>query len=1125
MFHNLIRIIILVAGVIATTTYEASAYSASYYTPESQLAQGHWVKLDIDTTGVYEVSYEQLREWGFSAPEKVNVYGYGAVLGTEQKFDNSRPDDPHVTSTYHTTDGRMLFYGEGPVRAIMSSAERASVTRNVYDRAGHYFISDIPVEEQAYETRPYTPYSDPTKTIRDWHYSIQLVENDVQNVGEGGYIYHDRPMKAGEQFTIPFHVKDFGWSKSTAAKGIFAFQAGVNNPESITITMKLSSEIGNVSYSPQRCNSNTVPTRLFVTAQGSASFYSTLSKPLNDTHFTATLTIPEEFNGPYAAIDFGYIIYPRFNKLGAEGELSMYFRERDFRGQNFCVDDADSDVQIWNVTEPANVARYETSYDAATGRALFTMGNEIGAANQRLVAFNPSDKQRTPRYAGEVANQNLHGLETPYLLIVSTSSLYDAACDLAEIHRRYGHDVAVVRQEEVFNEFSSGTRTPAAIRRMAKMFYDRDPERIAHVLLYGASSWDNRFICSEERDLLPVFECEIYDQARDGATNYASDQYYGFVADNYDPQKIHSQPAQLSVGRIPVTDLYSAYEANRKVEQYFKTPPPASAILRALKLSDDGDNGIHFTHSELLVDTLLHNNSMMTVVRADNLLFPFTNGIAAEATAHISNTLTRGVGFFYYTGHGDSHSVTAEKLWTTSLIKSLTYAYPPVGMMSSCDAYPFDRHSGTLVECMTLQPEGGMIGTIGACRSVYLDHNKPLSLAVAEAYANAKPGTTGGDLLKDARNLLISRGISANLGYNTLCYNYCGDPALPLALPSFEIEGEGFGTDKVISGQPTKFTAQVTGVDGQVMSNYNGPALIEVYDSPIERSTIIRRSDDGKEKTVQCDENLLCELPVSVKDGLISTEIVLPEPAIEGQSYRVVVTAIDDTSELSAAGTFRGSSILSDGSSVTPETPRILALGLSSDSMTDDHNAKSDVVVQASIDPTSQGLAVGNSGIRTSMVLILDGKTRYTQARSMLTYDSEGIAHLSFPIKSLSFGRHTVTLRAAGNSGLADEASLTFTVGTSALSGTLTVENDEIPVREEAVFNLDAEGRASRIIIVNEKGVMVHSSTDVSFPYAWDLCDSNGRPVSDGIYRAWAIIESDIAYGATDKTEFIVLQK
>lgn len=55
------------------------AYSTSYYATTSRLNSGHWVKIATDSEGVYQLTYDKLRELGFSDPSKVQVYGYGAL--------------------------------------------------------------------------------------------------------------------------------------------------------------------------------------------------------------------------------------------------------------------------------------------------------------------------------------------------------------------------------------------------------------------------------------------------------------------------------------------------------------------------------------------------------------------------------------------------------------------------------------------------------------------------------------------------------------------------------------------------------------------------------------------------------------------------------------------------------------------------------------------------------------------------------------------------------------------------------------------------------------------------------------------------------------------------------------
>ncbi len=57
----------------------ASAVGVSTFNYEfaenSRLTSGHWVRVSVDRTGIYEISYDRLRELGFSNPEKVGEIG------------------------------------------------------------------------------------------------------------------------------------------------------------------------------------------------------------------------------------------------------------------------------------------------------------------------------------------------------------------------------------------------------------------------------------------------------------------------------------------------------------------------------------------------------------------------------------------------------------------------------------------------------------------------------------------------------------------------------------------------------------------------------------------------------------------------------------------------------------------------------------------------------------------------------------------------------------------------------------------------------------------------------------------------------------------------------------------
>lgn len=1140
MLKHTLRLIVLTLAVVQALS--AAAYSTSYYTSNSKLASGHWVRVEADTTGIFEISHEQLLQWGFQNPADVCVFGYGAVRSSDNTFSAAFPDDLPQTASMHTAD-KLIFYAEADSRAALGRhAEAAVFTRNYYDTKGVYFLS----EEHPHEMLVDIPYAqaDESVPLLDYSYCIDLVEREAQCVGEGGVIYHGPKLKPKSSESFDFHIYDFGNSGATRKRGYFKYEAAVNTPVATKMPITVSPNIWMTDSKVYQSGSNTIATKLFVSAYGEAHFMHIDARPLHNTLMTMTVSVPQDYVGSYIAIDKAYVIYPRYNKLHSFSEIFLNFLPLEGKSQNFKILEADSNVEIWNVVDPANIVRYEYRYDVEEQTATAALSGNSRTENTRVVAFNPEATHRSPRYAGVVQNQNLHGLKTPEMVIFTTDELYPAACELADIHRsQQGLDVIVLNQKEVFNEFSSGVQTPTALRRLVKMFYDRDPADIKYILLYGPSTWDNRHLVNPDEGFLVNYECENLEQARESSTNYAADQYFGMVGDDFSPVDIGHMPMQISVGRIPARDIATARQINKKVLEYLSEVPSAANYLRTLKISDDGDDRVHFDHSEQVYKAICDSDPAMTMTRADNLLYPWTNSRATEARKLVARTLARGVGLMYYTGHGSSSGLTAENLWNVNAIEHTLNSHYPLVILSSCDAFPFDRESSTLIESMVFKVGGGAMGAVGACRSVYLDHNRPLSLAIAKAYAAAKPCDSGADIFRAAREIMISQGMVGNLGFNTLCYNYCGDPALPLRIPTFGIECTEIAGVSDLSSPfempsmtPVQIKARVNDPEGNIVGNFNGRVLIEVYDSPETLSTFVRNSDDGKTTDVVCDHNLLAEYGAIASNGLIETTIVLPAPAtpdvlnedgtFEGLGKRIVITATDSTTLIMAAGaltTPRITAAPDDEPSFDTTAPRIIEFAIDPDAYISPEAVTTDFNVLATIDPSLCGISVGISGIRPGLQLTLDGKYRYAEAGGMLTYADDKLAHLSYPMQNLSQGRHELVLTITNNAGMLATSTIAFTVGTPSLEGKLTLDFAG-PARSEATFTLSGASDAdATLIITDARGNTVHRAP-ATFPYTWNLRDASGARVPDGRYSAHVLLASDIAFGASPALDFIVVE-
>lgn len=64
------------AGVLCV---DSPAFNTDVYATRSALADGRWVKIAVDRSGMHRISESTLRSWGFSDPSKVKVYGYGGA--------------------------------------------------------------------------------------------------------------------------------------------------------------------------------------------------------------------------------------------------------------------------------------------------------------------------------------------------------------------------------------------------------------------------------------------------------------------------------------------------------------------------------------------------------------------------------------------------------------------------------------------------------------------------------------------------------------------------------------------------------------------------------------------------------------------------------------------------------------------------------------------------------------------------------------------------------------------------------------------------------------------------------------------------------------------------------------
>lgn len=153
---------------------------ANRYAAHSVLAEGHWAKIRVPSTGVYQLTDALIRQAGFTDLSRVKVYGYGGNLQNETLTaeDLIAEDDLKEVATCKV-GGKRLFYAKGPVSWESNTASRR--TRNPYSDYGYYFLTESDTEPQDVDSVTFVNSFYPSTD--DYH---TLYERDGYSWYQGG---------------------------------------------------------------------------------------------------------------------------------------------------------------------------------------------------------------------------------------------------------------------------------------------------------------------------------------------------------------------------------------------------------------------------------------------------------------------------------------------------------------------------------------------------------------------------------------------------------------------------------------------------------------------------------------------------------------------------------------------------------------------------------------------------------------------------------------------------------------------------------------------------------------------------------------------------------------------------
>ena len=1129
--------------VLACCAINTFALDKSYYAETSKLASGKWVRIAVTESGVYQITADDIRNWGLGTDLScIHVFGYGgAPLSEEMLGDNYADDLPQMPIV--RAGDRILFYAQGPTTWKRYGDVQQIQVQHPYAISGSYFVTnDSRFNDIEIEKAGNSPVGELVTTFID----RQFHEQEIINPGETGRAFLGESFLSNKTQSFKFNLDGLVPDSKVTIKVGFA-----NKTVGAGATGTLS-----LSYNGKPCTV-TNNDLIFGEVENSSHLHYNLLETIK--YFVLEGTNELDLSVNYAStgggvnylsrLDYITVNYSR-NLALKNGSLLFGIHEASM-GKSYRISDCGSATRLWDVTAP--FAPVQINAINEEGTLTFT---PTVSGRREFVAFDESGSYAHPEFIADVANQNIHGEPTPDMIILAPSAYLEQARRVAALHEQYdGFRVLVLDHEKVFNEFSSGTQDAMAYRRLCKMFYDRgateDGHSLGYLLLFGGGSYDNRLVGTDASILnFPRLLTWQSPLGRTEGGSYTTDDYFGILDDG--SAIGHNDKMNISVGRMLARNVSEARTVVNKLVKYVTKPVYGSWKNQIMFVADDENKGVHMTQS-MSMESIMNSNGGEDMVRNYVFIDAFeyvSDGGARtfpDARTKMFNTLTEGTLWWNYIGHSSTQNWTAEGLLKRSDVESnLFYKRLPVLYAATCEFLRFDNSVTSSGELVYGNANGGAIAVMCSPRLAEISSNGALSNALARVvFSRDEKGLQRriGDMLRLAKNNTSSSD------ENKRRFFVFGDPAMRLAYAPYTAHVETINGDPVDpdnmpvfkARETVEFAGKIVDLEGKPVDNFNGNIVSTLFGPLQSITTHGYGGSDGVKVTYEDRPNRLALNVDTVSGGRFNVRVVIPsEVNNEYDNYRpsmISLYAYDSRDALEAKGANSDFYIYGYNDEEVTDTigPRIITMGLNDDHFVDGSDINESPLFLATVADES-GVNFSSAGIGHSMTLTLDGVTEYTDLVSYYTplFAEQGtLGSISYQLNDLTPGLHNLRLRVWDVYNNVSEKTITFNVVKGLAPEIADVYCAANPASVETSFYVK-HNRPDAVVSVTIEvydlmGRRIWSTTQAgrsdmytSIPVTWDLVDMGGRRVPRGIYVYRATISTDGIKEATKAKKLAV---
>ncbi|HNV49625.1 MAG TPA: type IX secretion system sortase PorU [Bacteroidales bacterium] len=1112
---------------------------SSNFTNNSVLSSGNWFKIKIDRTGIFKVTYDQLAGMGMNVNslKSANIRVFGNGGGTLPESNSAPRFDDLQETAIEVFDGGdgifnqgdyFVFYGIGPdVWNFVPILFRFAHKKNLYDDWAYYFITvDKGTGKRVAAQPPSTLTANYISTsISDYTFheldEVNLIKSGREWYGET----FDLINTYDYNFSFPNLKKDVQQHIKirTYAKSILtsSFVANINDNDQLVIS------IGGTPDNPEGLYAKE--------GVGELKFYVTNDK----------INVGLKYNKP-ATNAVGWLDYIELNvtreNIFTGGQMA--FRDvwsKDYeKVTEFQLRNVNSGVTIWEVTDRHNV----TSIQAALSGNMMSFTLPTEESVREFIAFDGTEYYDV-QPVGPVANQNLHAISNIDYVIVTHPDFLPEALRLAGFHTSYSDlNTYVVTPDLIYNEFSSGSMDPTAIRDMMRMLYERGKtgKKPRYLLLFGDASYDPKERLSNNTNFIHTFQSVNSDHY---VYSYATDDYFGFLDPNEGTGD--NQMLDVGIGRFVVRTLQEAKMAVDKTIHYATFSENYGPWRNVVTfVADDENQNIHLKQAEQLavyVDTT-YKNYNVDKIYIDAYFQESTTGGARYPSVNkaINTRIEKGTLIINYTGHGGELGWAHERILENADINSWkNYNKLAVFITATCEFARYDDPGRISAgEYVFLNPSGGGIALFTTSRLTYGSHNLSLIAGIYK-YAfeqNVQEFYSMGDLLRIAK-------LESPDYLNDRKYILLGDPALKIAHPYYNIEtthinqrpiNENNEPDTLKALSTVTVSGRITDEFNNAVSDFNGVLNITVFDKETEVTTL--GQDPGSyPKSFMLRKNTLFNGRTEVINGTFTFSFIVPKDIAYQYGFGKISYYADD-GDNDASGFY--DNIVVGGYDTTAKMdnkgPEI-KLYMNDTTFVNGGITNENPILLALVFDESGINTVGNS-IGHDITAILDGNSDNPfLLNDFYQADLRGFqsGRVRYPFYNLTPGKHEIKFKIWDVFNNSSESFIEFEVISQDNMVIEGVRNYPNPVTDYTYFVFNHNKADSELEItldifdLSGRNVVTLKQFDTSTsftinPIYWDGTNGNGMFLRKGIYIYRIIAKDNAGKIASGSNKLVILK-